>query len=172
MEKNNYTFSVFTKPWKEMSLSELGQFVSDLGFDGVELPVRPGFQVEPKNVRDGLMQAVEIFSKYGIEINSVAGPTDEATIAACGEAGVSIIRICVSISEDGYMATEARLQREYDDLVPLLDEQGVTLGIQNHYGPDICNAMGIRHLIESMTPGTSVPFIVSSTFLLSVSYLR
>ncbi len=41
-------YSVFTKPWKTMELARLGAFVSGLGFDGIELPVRPGYQVEPE----------------------------------------------------------------------------------------------------------------------------
>jgi sugar phosphate isomerase/epimerase len=45
------------------------------------------------------------------------------------------------------------LQREFDALVPLLDKHGVTLGIQNHCGNrDVCNAMGLRHLIEKFDP--------------------
>lgn len=39
-------FSVFTKPWKTLSVPDLGRMVHRLGFEGVELPVRPGYQVE------------------------------------------------------------------------------------------------------------------------------
>ena len=44
-----FRFTVFTKPWR-MPIGELGAFVGGLGFSGVELPVRPGFQVEPEDV--------------------------------------------------------------------------------------------------------------------------
>ena len=145
-------FTVFTKPWK-MSLPELGKFVKRLGFDGIELPVRPGYQIEPENVTRGLPEAAEILKDCGVKIGTVAGPTDELTIAACAEAGVPIIRICVSIDmEIGYMATEARLQKEYDAMIPLLDRYGVAIGIQNHCDFCVCNAMGIRHLIEKYDP--------------------
>ena len=50
------TFSVFTKPWKT-PLAELGRFVHDLGFDAIELPVRPGYQVTPENVARDLPRA-------------------------------------------------------------------------------------------------------------------
>jgi sugar phosphate isomerase/epimerase len=145
-------FMVFTKPWR-MPLPRLGAFVSSLGFDGVELPVRPGYQVEPEHVSRGLPEAAHVLADYGVTIGSVAGPTDEATIAACAEAGVPIIRICVGIPDDcGYLEYEAMLQREYDALVPLLDRYGVTLGIQNHYGRCIANALGIRSLIQKYDP--------------------
>lgn len=146
-------FIVFTKPWPEMSLPELGKFVKNMGFDGVELPVRPGYQVTPDNVTRGLPEAAKILADHGVKIRSVAGSTDEVTIAAMGEAGVPILRICVSIDMSiGYLATEEKLRREYDGLVPLLDKHGVTLGVQNHYGNFIGSAIGIMHLIEKYDP--------------------
>lgn len=140
--------SVFTKPWKDMELGALGEMVKGLGFDGIELPVRSGYQVEPENVQRDLPRAARELAASGVKIYSVAGPTDEATMAACAEAGVAVIRICAGIDEDGYMATEARLQRHYDEMVPALEKYGVTLGIQNHCDRCVANAMGLRHLIE------------------------
>ena len=93
---NTIAFSVFTKPWKTQSLPWLGKFVSDLGFDGIELPVRPGYQVEPDNVAT-LSEAARQLGEFGVKIFSVAGPTDEATIAACAEAGVPTIRVMAPV---------------------------------------------------------------------------
>ena len=146
-------YTVFTKPWPDKTLSDLGAFVHELGFQGVELPVRTGFQVEPETVAKGLPEAARILKENGVKIGTVAGPTDEATISACAEAGVPIIRICVRVNpEAGYMAEEARIQREFDDLVPVLEQYGVAIGVQNHCGFQINNAMGIRHLIEKYDP--------------------
>ena len=44
MPAASLTFTVFTKPWK-MPIARLARFVADLGFDGVELPVRPGLGI-------------------------------------------------------------------------------------------------------------------------------
>lgn len=153
MESAKVVFSVFTKPWRTMPLAELGEFIKGLGFDAVELPVRPGFQVLPENVGRDLGRAAKVLGECGLQIASIAGPTDEATVAACAEAGVPTIRICVGAGDEGYLAGEARLQREFDALVPVLDRWGVRLGIQNHYGRNqVCNAMGLRHLIEKYDP--------------------
>jgi sugar phosphate isomerase/epimerase len=151
MGDSRIVYSVFTKPWREMSAAELAEHVHNLGFDGVEFPVRPGYQVEPENVRQGLPELARRMAEWDVQIYSVAGPTDEATIAACAEAGVPTIRICVTMSAD-YMADEAQLRREYDALVPLLDKYGVRLGIQNHNGRNIANAMACRHLVEGYDP--------------------
>ena len=82
MTMGNIAFTVFSKPWT-LPLPELAALVKSLGLDGVELPVRPGYQVEPANVANGLKEAVKIFADHGLKIGSVAGPTDEPTIAAC-----------------------------------------------------------------------------------------
>jgi sugar phosphate isomerase/epimerase len=148
---SSVTFSIFTKPWK-VAIPELGRHVSGLGFEAIEFPVRPGYPVTPDNVTEELPKAAKQLADFGVRITSIAGPTDEKTMAACAEAGVPIIRICVSVGEGGYLATEARLKKEYESLVPLLDRYGVTLGIQNHCGHDISNAMGLRSLIGQFDP--------------------
>jgi len=150
MEKK-ITLAVFTKPWK-CGIDELGRKVAGFGFDAIELPVRPGYPVNPDNMAVELPRAVKRLAEYGLTVASIAGPTDERSFAACAEAGVPIIRICVGIGADGYMATEQRLRREYDALAPILASHNVTLGIQNHNGKSICNAMGLRHLLESYDP--------------------
>ena len=145
--------TVFTKPWR-YGLPELAKHISALGFDGLELPVRAGYPVTPENMTKELPKAVKILADHDLEIASIAGPTDEKTMAACADAGVPVIRICVGMpANESYMESEARLQREYDLLVPLLAKHGVTLGLQNHYGNrDVCNAMGLRHLAEKYDP--------------------
>ena len=148
MSESKIQYAVFTKPWK-VPLPVLGGMVHNWGFDGIELPVRPGYQVLPENVAHDLPAAAKVLADCGVKIFSIAGPVNEPTMAACAEAGVPIIRICVGIpANSGYMAWEAELQRQYDALVPLLDRYGVTLGIQNHCDRCVSNAMGIRHLIE------------------------
>lgn len=148
MSTPHTNLTVFTKPWK-MALPVLGAFVKQLGFDGVELPVRPGYQVTPENVATSLPEAVRILADYGLTIQSIAGPTDEATIAACAEMNIPLIRVCLAVPVDtSYLEYEASLWREFDALIPLLDKYGVTIGVQNHSNRYIANAMGIRHLIE------------------------
>src|SRR5919199_6517524 len=102
-------FSVFTKPWK-VPLPDLGKFVAGLGFDGVEFPVRPGYQVEPEHIGRDLPGAAETLAEHGVRIASVATlPTPEA-IAACARLGIPVIRVMAANGADGYRAAEARIQ--------------------------------------------------------------
>lgn len=151
MSTNNVDFSVFTKSWK-LPIPELGRHIKALGFDGIELPVRPGFQVTPENMAGELPRAAAQLAEAGVKIFSLATEPTPAAIAACGDAGIPVIRICVSIEEDGYMATEAKVQRKFDDLVPALEKHHVTIGVQNHCDACVASAMGMRHLIEKYDP--------------------
>jgi len=153
MGEKAWPLTVFSKPWQKMSLAELAKFVKGLGLDGVELPVRPGYQVEPQNIAKGLPEAVKVFADNGVKIGSVAGNTDEPTIAACGECDVPIIRVCVGIDMSiGYMASEKKIRKGYDKLIPALEKAGVAIGVQNHCDYCVGSAMGIMHLIENYDP--------------------
>jgi len=146
-------FTVFSKPWPDKTLPELAEFIKELGFDGVELPVRDNFQVTPERVSKGLPEAAKIFEDNGVKIASVAGPTDIETITACGEAGIPIIRVCIKIDMNaGYFETEKRVRKEFDAVLPALEEHGVTIGIQNHADYQIGSAIGVMHLIEDYDP--------------------
>jgi len=145
--------TVFTKPWPAMPLPELAEFVKGLGFEGIELPVRPGYQVPPEHVSQKLPEAVRVFADHGLCVHSIAGPIDEPAIAACGEAGVPIIRIMPEIPEgDNYLEAVAAHQRRWDALLPLLQEHGVAIGAQNHCNRWVANAMELRHCVGKYDP--------------------
>ena len=153
MKSAGMPFTLFTKPWPGKALPELGSFVRNLGFDGIELPVRPGFQVPPENVKKGLPAAVKILADAGLKIGSIAGPTDDATMAACAASGIPIIRIMVPIPDGvNYLAAIEDYQREWDKLVPLAEKHGVAIGVQNHNGRFLANAMQLRHAIGKYSP--------------------
>jgi sugar phosphate isomerase/epimerase len=146
-------YTVFTKPWPDLSPDELGAFVARMGFDGVELPVRPGYQVDPDNALKMLPLAAETLGKHGVDLVSVAGPCTEAMIRACGEAGRPILRIMVKVpSETDYLSHIERTQREWDALLPVLESSGVTLGVQNHKDRFLTHAMHLYHAVSRYDP--------------------
>jgi sugar phosphate isomerase/epimerase len=144
--------TVFTKPWMD-PLPALADTVAGLGLQGVELPVRPGYQVTPETAAAGLPAAARTLAARGLQIRSIAGSIDEATIAACGEAGVPMIRICVAVDPAvGFRATVDDHRRRFDALLPALERHGVAIGVQNHSGAQIGSAAGVLHLIEKYDP--------------------
>ncbi len=140
--------TVFTKPWPEKSLPELADLVAGLGLDGIELPVRPGFQVTPEKVAAELPKAAKIFKERGLAIRSVAGPEEETTVRAMGEAGIPILRTMARIDmKVGYLKSVDEMRRRWDALLPALEKNKVTIGVQNHCDYFVGSAMGLVALI-------------------------
>jgi len=148
---SDIAFSVFTKPW-HCDLNQLGARMAELGFTHVEFPVRPDYPVTPETV-DQLPAAARTLAKFGVTIHSVAGPTDEATIRACGEAGVPIIRTMARVPQGAnYVECVQSLRDEYTALLPLLEECSVTIGVQNHCNRFVANALGLQQLLDGFDP--------------------
>src|SRR2546421_9282168 len=103
---------MFTKPWPKKSIEELGRFVHWIGFDGIELPVRPGFPVDPDNMVVELPKAVKTLAEHNVGIFSIAGAANQAMISACGAAGVPTIRIMAPVGAGSYLAAEERLRKD------------------------------------------------------------
>jgi sugar phosphate isomerase/epimerase len=153
MIQNQVQFSVFTKPWKDVPLAQLAAFVKEAGFDGIEFPLRNGFQLEPADAEKGLPKLAKFFADYGLRIFSVASSLDEKIFSACAEAGVPLIRIMPEIShEAGYMSSEMQLRDKLAKVLPLCEKYGVKVGMQQHYGDFVTDSMGLRHLMEGLNP--------------------
>lgn len=144
------TLTVFTKPWRTLSLEALADQIASWGFHGIELPVRPGFQVEPQSALEGLPRAQQVFKERKLKIVSVAGSLDEATIRACAAAEVPILRVMLRIDVNlGYRASVDAFRATVDHLDPILQETGTVIGLQNHAGPFVGSAIG---LMDAMAP--------------------
>jgi sugar phosphate isomerase/epimerase len=139
------TLVFFTKPWKNDSLEALADSVAGFGFQGIELPVRDGYQVSPANYRETLVDAVRILGKRNVSIVSVAGPIDADLIKAMGQNGIKILRIMLNADpKKNYIEQEESFYRSVSELLPVLESSGVVLGIQNHYGNFLgCSAAGV-----------------------------
>ncbi|MGA0133681.1 MAG: sugar phosphate isomerase/epimerase family protein [Opitutales bacterium] len=61
-------FSVFTKHLVGLPFGRVADIVAELGFSGVEAPVRKGGHVEPEAVEDGLPRLVEALRSRGLSI--------------------------------------------------------------------------------------------------------
>jgi sugar phosphate isomerase/epimerase len=147
------SFTVFTKPWRDLSIEQIAKKVASLGLAGVELPVRPGFQVEPDNAAQDLPEAQKIFADHGLKIFSIGGSTDSSLIEACAKSQIPLVRVMPQIPEsESYMDAEARFIREYTDAVPALKDTGVRLGLQSHEGRFVSSASGLRRILDHFDP--------------------
>ncbi len=160
-------FSVFTKPWKNLSLEVLGTLVKDMGFDAIEYPLRDGYQVQPCDGVKGIKKLSDVMKSFGVNVASLASGVDvqfvegtnevtgvnEELFAGCAEAGIPIIRICQKLESGiGFDENLEQIRRKYDALLPYCEKYGVTLGIQMHYGCSISNSAETRLLLEGYDP--------------------
>jgi sugar phosphate isomerase/epimerase len=142
--------AVFTKPWPEDSVADLAQRVAALGFDSAEVPVRPGFQVEVATAEKELLNLVSVFADHGLTVASVATVLEERAFAACANAGIGLIRVMAPITRAEYLRSEEEVRTRLVNAVPLCERYGVKIGVQQHYGDNVCDATGLRLLLEGV----------------------
>jgi sugar phosphate isomerase/epimerase len=134
-------------------MDELGKKVSAMGFTAVEYPLREGYQVKLDDAVNGMAELKNVLSKYGIAISSVASATEEWAFAACRAADCKILRIMASTDKNlRYLEWEKLYIRYLDSIEPLARKYGVTVGIQNHYGPMVSSTMELKRIVEKYDP--------------------
>jgi L-ribulose-5-phosphate 3-epimerase len=140
---------VFSKHFPDLNYDELGKTAKQLGFDGVDLTVRPKGHVLPERVAEDLPRAVETLRKHGLsvpmittEITSASDPAANPTLRTAAKLGVSFFK-------PGYWKytpepVEARLKEVGADvrrLAMLAAEHGIAMGLHNHSGPYVGEAV-------------------------------
>lgn len=144
--------AVFTKPWKELPLPDLARRVRALGFDLIELPVRPGFQVEPDKIERDLPAAARLLAQEGVRLLNVTADLpldDERLYAACAEAGIGMNRVMFWQRDMDYWSAEAEARGRLDAALPLCEKYDIQIGIQNHSGRFVpVNEMGMYNLVK------------------------
>jgi sugar phosphate isomerase/epimerase len=66
----------FTKFLQGLDVKGLAAFCKDVGLDGADLAVRPGYPVHPDNARTALPEAAKVFRDEGLTIGLISSPTD------------------------------------------------------------------------------------------------
>lgn len=156
MSTHKTQFAVFVKPWKRMSIVEVAQHVRKLGFEWIELPVRPGFACAPENIEQDLPAAVKTLADYGVQVLNVtvALPLDDERLyAACAAADIRMNRVIFGRDGLNYWEAEAKARRQLDMAMPFCEKYNIQIGVQNHYGNSVpINSMGLYNLLKEYDP--------------------
>jgi sugar phosphate isomerase/epimerase len=133
---------LFTKLFRGCELQEIATAANDLGVDGIDLLIRPGFQVEP-GAPERIPEAVRYLKSQGLRVpmatTDLTDPSrmpTESLLAACAEAGIGLIRLGYWHYDPqmGYAAGFETARRQLDELDRLAGQAGVRLAIQLHGG--------------------------------------
>jgi L-ribulose-5-phosphate 3-epimerase len=153
---------LFSKHLPKLNYSELAQTVKQIGFDGVDLTVRPEGHVLAGRVAEDLPRAVETLRGAGLVVpmittglTSANDPAARPTIETAGRLGVPRFKLGYWNYRD-QESIDARLFQVRGDvsgLVALAREQGVTAGYHNHSGNYVGAAVwDTRAIIGDMDP--------------------
>lgn len=133
---------LFTKLFRGRRLEDVAVAASDLGFDGIDLLIRPGHQVEP-GAPERIVDAVRLLEAGGLsvpmattDLTDPAQGSSERLLAACGEAGIGLVRLGYwnYDADRGYRACFDAARRHLDGLERLAERTGVRLAVQLHGG--------------------------------------
>ena len=148
--------ALFVKPWKTLPLPQLAKHVRALGFDLIELPVRPGFQVEPQNIERDLPAAVKLLADEGVRVLNITAALaldDERLYSACADAGIGMNRVMFTQGDSDYWTAETDARRKLDAALPLCEKYALQIGIQNHSRRFVpVNEMGAYNLLKDYHP--------------------
>jgi sugar phosphate isomerase/epimerase len=145
-----------------LSLRELGETIADIGFDGVDLTVRPGGRVEPEQVEDKLPEAVAALAQFGLEVplitTAIDGPQTpyaEETFATASECDIPALKLGYWVLQDPMQLwtcfETARVK--LTGLQSMALDYGVSANIHIHAGPYLsANAAVVHMLLEDMDP--------------------
>jgi len=130
----------FTKPLPEMDWRRLSRSVKQLGFDGLDLTVRPGGHVLPERAAEDLPRAVATAREEGLDVpmittalTSADDPTARPILATAGKLGIPYFKVGYWLYEHKDVRGElARAGRDFRRLVELATECGVQAGFHNH----------------------------------------
>lgn len=153
---------LFSKHLGALPLVEAGRVIVDLGFEGVDLTVRPRGHVLPENARSELVGAVKALEYMGLAVPLVTtgitaadDPYAEDIFSAAAEAGVPDLKLGYWHYE-GFGTLRAALDdvsRKLDGLEALARRTGVRATIHNHSGAFISAlAPVVWHLIADRDP--------------------
>lgn len=162
----------------ELSVEELGEKVRKMGFDGIDLTVRPGHPVNPENVGEALPRAQRIWNSQGIEVTVVAtnfdflnpeAPEAKRLYAAQSEAGVKWVKIGYWKYKRGqdYWEEVDKIRRVLEGFEKLGRKYGVKTCYHTHSGSLYgSNCADLMHLIKGFDPNYIGAFIDTGHLIL------
>lgn len=133
-------FCLFSKPLPELGWSDLGRAVKDVGFDGVDLTVRPNGHVLPERAADDLPRAIESITSHGVavpmittDLTSASDPNAKRLLQAAARNGVRYFKTGYwRYTSSDVRAHVAAAGSALAGLAALARECGIQMGFHNH----------------------------------------
>ena len=153
-----------SKFFRSLSVEALGAKARALGFDGIDLCVRPGHPVNLENAATALPDAVRTWRKQGlvcplatapVTLLDPGAPEVAPLYAGCAAAGIPRVKIGFFPFRPGddYWARVDAARRALEGFASIGERHGVQTVYQVHSGPVLgSNCAGLMHLLRGLDP--------------------
>ena len=134
---------VFTKPFNSLTFDQLAERIAELGFNGIEAPIRKGGHVEPNAVPDELPKLVYALKRRNLDItvmtsdiNDPRDPLTERVLSVAAKLGIRYYRMqYFKYDESKPIASQiTEWHKQMVELAALNKQLGMTAVYQNHAG--------------------------------------
>lgn len=139
----------FSKPFAHLSPDDTADLVAEIGWDGIECPVRAkAGQIAPERVEEDLPKMVEALKKRGKEVTLVTteitrlDPLGEKVLRTAARLGIKKYRLGFTkyAKDKPVIETVREVGAALKELAALNRELGLQGGWQNHSGADYVGA--------------------------------
>lgn len=143
VEPDAFSIHLFSKHLQFLDYDELARAAADLGFEGLDLTVRPGGHVEPAKVATDLPRAVAAMRKAGLRplmmttaLNDPADPLTRTVLQTAAREGIRYYRTAwFRYPEAGSLPEAlAGFRQKISGLAKMNQEFGLQGAYQNHAG--------------------------------------
>jgi len=150
-------FSKMLKNIGSLNLEKAGDYIAMMGFDGVDLTVRPGGHIIPEEASRRLLEAVEILNSKGLAVPMITSSITSADEKYAEEIFKTASGCNVKFIKLGYWRYEGfgkikeQIRRVRDEnlkgICKLSEEYNVTAGLHIHSGNFLTSNAAIVHLL-------------------------
>ncbi|MFY0652863.1 MAG: TIM barrel protein [Cyclobacteriaceae bacterium] len=146
---DSLSIHIFSKHLQFLDHQAVGEQAAAIGFDGVDLTVRPGGHVEPEKVVSDLPKAIELIKKGGSTcqmmvsgISNAKHATDISVIKTAGDNGIKFYRPKYFKYSEGKSMVEqmAEFKQQAKEISLLNKKYGIVASYQNHAGNNYVGA--------------------------------
>jgi len=136
-------FCIFSKHLQWLDYQEMARTAREIGFDGIDLTVRPRGHVLPERVREDLPRAVQAIKAAGLEVPMIAtaitdpaDPLTESILSTASQAGIRYYRMGYYRYDNSKTVRQilSEAKAKLRDLVDMNKHFNVVGTYQNHAG--------------------------------------
>lgn len=151
---------LFTKLFRGVSVEDIGSTANGLGFDGIDLLIRDGYQVTPEEP-ERLGDAVRALKGAGLGVPMATTDITDPALAAtqrlfqsCADTGIGIIRLGYWKYDPavGYAELLDTSRRHLEQIAAIAESTGVKAAIQLHGGTIHSSGAQTAAMLEGIDP--------------------